>query len=107
MNNKKEFCQILISANSKSEADRVMDKLLEKRLVAGGLIIKGPSRYFWNNKIEEKEYFNVSAFSLMKNKSKIISEVEKIHSDETPIIAFIEIDGNQKFLDWIEKEVKT
>ena len=103
----KEFCQILISATSKNEADKIMDNLLEKKLIAGGLIIKGPSRYFWNGKIEEKEYFNISAFSLMKNKSKIVSVVENIHSDKTPIIAFIKIDGNEKFLEWIKKEVKS
>ena len=59
-----------------------------------------------SGKIEEKYYFNISAFSLLKNKEHIISEVEKIHSDETPIIVFTEIDGNEKFLMWIEKEIK-
>lgn len=103
---RKTFCQVLISATSKNEANRIIDKLLKKRLIAGGLITKGPSRYFWKGTIEEKEYFNVSAFSLMKNKGNIISEVEKIHSDKAPIIAFIKIDGNDKFLRWIEKEVK-
>jgi uncharacterized protein involved in tolerance to divalent cations len=101
-----EFCQVLISATSKEEADKILDNLLKGRLVAGGLITKGPSRYFWKGKIEEKDYFNISAFSLIKNKKKIIVEVEKTHSDETPIIAFTEIDGNEKFLRWIENEVK-
>jgi uncharacterized protein involved in tolerance to divalent cations len=101
-----KFCQVLISATSKKEADNILDNLLKRKLVAGGLIIKGPSRYFWKGKIEEKYYFNISAFSLLKNKEHIISEVEKIHSDETPIIVFTEIDGNEKFLMWIEKEIK-
>ena len=103
---RKTFCQVLISATTKNEADRIIDKLLGKRLIAGGLITKGPSRYFWEGKVEEKEYFNISAFSLMKNKKSIISEVEKIHLDKAPIIAFIKIDGNDRFLKWIEKEVK-
>jgi len=103
---RKTFCQVLISATTKNEVDRIIDKLLGKKLIAGALITSGPSRYFWKGKIEEKSYFNISAFSLMENKKSIISEVEKIHSDKAPIIAFIKIDGNDKFLKWIENEIR-
>lgn len=101
-----KFCQVLINCPAKEESDEVLDILLEKRLVAGGLITHGPSRYHWKGKIEEQEYFTISTFSLSKNKQKIISEVRKIHSDETPVIVFIEIDGNEDFLKWIESEVR-
>ena len=101
-----KFCQVLINCVSKEEADKVLDILLEKRLIAGGLITHGPSRYHWKGKIDEHEYFTISAFSLQQNKQKIISEVRKLHSDETPVIAFLEIDGNEDFLKWIEDEVK-
>jgi periplasmic divalent cation tolerance protein len=103
---REKFCQVLISATSKKEANKISDALTKKRLIAGSLIIKGPSRYWWKGKIVEKEYFNISAFSMLKNKEKIISEVEKIHTDECPIIVFIQIDGNKEFLEWIEKSVQ-
>jgi uncharacterized protein involved in tolerance to divalent cations len=48
----------------------------------------------------------MSAFSLFKNKQKIISGVRKLNSDETPVIVFLDIDGNEDFLKWIESEVK-
>lgn len=100
-----DFYQIIISATTKQEADKISDLLVNKRLIAGSLIIKGQSRYWWEEKIVEKEYYNLQAFSLMKNKQHIINEVEKIHSDKCPIIAFIKIEGNQKFLDWIRNSV--
>lgn len=102
----KRFCQILISATTRREANNISDDLVKKKLIAGSLIVKGPSRYWWGGKIVEKEYHNISAFSLMKNKSRIISAVKKIHSDECPIIAFFEMDGNEEFLKWIEKSVE-
>lgn len=102
----KEFRRILISATAKKEADKISDTLIKKRLLAGSLIIKGPSRYWWDGKIVEKEYYNVQGFTLLKNKQKIISEVKKIHSDRCPIIAFMEIDGNKEFLNWIKDSVK-
>jgi len=101
-----KFCQVLINCPSREESERILDSLLEKRLVAGGLITHGPSKYHWKGKIEEQEYFTISAFSLLGNKQKIISEVRELHSDETPVIVFIGIDGNEDFLKWIEDEVK-
>lgn len=105
-NMKKEFCQVLISAVNRREANKISDILVNKKLIAGSLIIKGPSRYWWKGKIVEREYYNVQAFSLMKNRSKIISEVKKIHSDKCPIVAFIKMDGNKEFLEWIGNSVK-
>ena len=101
-----EYCQVIISATSKKEADKISDSLVTKRLIAGSLIIKGPSRYWWKGKIVEKEYHNIQAFSLVKNKDKIIANVERSHSDECPIIAFSTIDGNKDFLDWIKESVR-
>jgi len=103
---KEEFCQVLINATTKGEANKISDTLVKKRLIAGSLIIKGPSRYWWEGKIVEKEYYNIQAFSLMKNKLKIISEVKKVHSDKCPIIAFFRIDGNDEFLKWVKESVE-
>ncbi|MBW3003323.1 divalent cation tolerance protein CutA [Candidatus Woesearchaeota archaeon] len=100
------YCQVLISATTKEEADKISDTLVLNKLIAGALIIKGPSRYWWDGEIVEKEYYNVQAFSLKDNKDEIIEEVKKIHSDECPIIAFFDMDGNQQFLDWIKENVK-
>jgi uncharacterized protein involved in tolerance to divalent cations len=101
-----EFCQVLISATTKKEANKISDDLVKKKLIAGSLIMKGPSRYWWKGKIVEKEYYNIQAFSLMENKLRIITEVKKIHSDKCPIIAFFKMDGNDEFLEWIKAVVK-
>jgi len=100
-----EFCQVIISATSKDEANKISDLLVKNKLIAGSLIIKGESRYWWQEKIVEKDYYNLQAFSLIKNKEKIISEVKKIHTDKCPIIAFLKIDGNKEFLNWIKSSI--
>ncbi|MCX6815642.1 MAG: divalent cation tolerance protein CutA [Candidatus Aenigmarchaeota archaeon] len=102
----KDFCQVLISATSRKEANNLSDMLVREKLIAGSLIKKGPSRYWWKGKIVEKDYYNVEAFSRMKHKQRIINEVKKIHSDECPIIAFFKMDGNKEFLKWIEESVE-
>lgn len=100
------YCQVIISATSKNEADRISDMLVRKKLLPGTLILHGPSRYWWKGKIVEKIYFNVQGFTLRKNMKSIIREVKKIHSDECPIIAFVPIDGNKEFLAWIHESLQ-
>lgn len=101
-----EVTQIWISATNKQEANKISDSLVTKKLIAGSLIIKGDSRYWWENRIVEKEYYNISCFSLMKNKEQIIKEVKKLHSDKCPIITFTKIDGNSEFLKWVEDSIE-
>jgi len=98
--------KVRISAPTKEEARSISDLLIEEKLVSGTLITSGESRYHWDGSIEEQEYFNIHAYTIEDNKDEIIENVEDMHSDETPIIEFIEIEGNKKFLDWVSESVK-
>jgi periplasmic divalent cation tolerance protein len=98
--------KVRISAGTEKEAQEISDKLIEMKLVAGTLITSGKSRYHWEGEIEQQEYFNIQAYSKEELKDKIIEEVEEMHSDDVPIIEFIEIEGNQKFLNWVKDSVK-
>ncbi len=101
------FYRVLISATTKQEAERVLKILLSNRLIAGGLITQGLSNHWWKGKIEEETYYNLSAFTINQHKDEIISEVEKIHRDETPIVAFFHIDyANEGFFEWVKKNAK-
>lgn len=95
----------LISAPSKEEANAILDNLLTKKIVAGGLITHGPSRYWWEGKIDETEYYNISTFIPARNREALIEEVRAMSSDETPIIALFPMEGNQDFLDWVDSSV--
>lgn len=99
--------KVRISASSKEEGKKISDKLIEAQLVAGTLITSGKSRYHWEGEIEQQTYYNIQAYSLEELKQEITQKVESMHSDDVPIIEYIEIEGNQKFLDWVEDSVKT
>ena len=102
----KGFCQVLISSRNKKETNKILNILLNKKLIAGSLVIKGLSRYWWKGRIIDGEYINILGFSLIKNKIKIISEVKRVHSDKCPIIAFFKMDGNAEFLKWIKESIQ-
>ncbi|MBU0460720.1 MAG: divalent-cation tolerance protein CutA [Nanoarchaeota archaeon] len=103
---KSEYCRVRISATTQDEANKISKTLVEKKLVAGTMIYSGNCHYWWDSEVVEKVYWNIGAFSLMKNKDRIIEEVRKLHSDKCPIVAFNEIDGNDNFLEWIEDSVE-
>lgn len=96
----------VISATSREEAEQICDKLLDDNLVAGTLITDGDSRYHWKGDIVNETYYNINCYTLESNKQEVIDTVREIHSDETPIIEYTEIDGNQDFLEWIEGNVE-
>ena len=100
-----QHCRVRISATSKEEANSISRTLVAKKLVAGTLIYSGDSHYWWQGEMVEKVYWNIGAFSLMKNKKAIIDEVRKLHSDKCPVIAFNIIDGNEDFLEWVEDSI--
>jgi periplasmic divalent cation tolerance protein len=101
------YCRVRISAPNETEANTISKTLVEEKLVAGTMIYSGKSHYLWNEKIVEKIYWNIGAFSLMENKDKIIAKVRELHSDICPIITFNEIDGNQDFLEWVKDSLKS
>lgn len=99
------YIHVLISAENRKEVDKIIDVLLEKRLIAGSLITKGPSKLWWKGKIVELTYFNISAFTINKHKKAIAEEVKKISKEEVPIIAFFDMEGNKEFLSWIDENI--
>lgn len=99
------YCRVRINAPFAEEANKISRSLVEKKLVAGTMIYQGNCHYWWEDKIVEKIYWNIGAFSLVKHKQEIIDEVKKLHSDQCPVITFNEIDGNKEFLKWVDESV--
>jgi uncharacterized protein involved in tolerance to divalent cations len=96
----------LISAKNKEQAGDILDALLKEKIVAGGLITHGPSRYWWEGKIDEQEYYNISTFIPERMKEDLIAKVREVSEDEVPIIALFPMDGNEDFLEWVDSSVR-
>jgi len=98
-----EHLQVSISAETKEQADEILNALLAKKLVTGGQILNAPARFLWKGSVVDMNYFTLTSFSLAKNKEEIIAEVKKISIEEVPMVTFTCIDGNEELLRWIEK----
>ncbi len=103
----KQYAMLITTCGTQENARQITESLLEKRLVACVQESKIFSSYIWEGKIERNEEFILK----MKTKKSLYKEVEqeilRLHNYEVPEIAMFDIvDGNQAYLDWIEKETK-
>ncbi len=97
------YFQVQISAENREQADKILNSLLDKKLVAGGLILDGPARFWWKGKITDMNYYNISVFTIEKHKQAIIEDVKRTSVEEVPMIWFVEFEGNEELLKWINE----
>ena len=62
--------------------------------------------YWWKDKIVDGDEFVLIAKTTQNNVEKVRNEVEKIHPFDTPCIIKIDVDPNEKYLKWIESELR-
>lgn len=97
-----------ITTRDKQEAEKIATSLLKEKLVACvNIIEKISSGYWWENKIQ----YSDESLLIIKTKQsltkKIIKNVRKNHSYQCPEIIFYTIkEGDQDYLNWIEKSTK-
>ncbi len=102
-----KYIMITTTFDNKKEANKVIETLLEKRLVSCCQLSNITSSYHWKGKIEHSDEFLLQ----MKSKKELYKEIEeeilKLHSYETPqLIAYDITDGYTGYLDWIREETK-
>ena len=102
------YMVILMTASSKKEGKKIIQKLLEERLIACGNILDSvTSLFWWEGKINKSK----EALCVLKTKAALFSRVEKrikaLHSYEVPEIIGLPIqEGSSAYLRWIDETLK-
>ncbi len=101
-----EFVIILVTAGDTAEAELISQKLVEKKLVACCSIVSPVSSLFhWKGNVEKETEALMILKSVKSHFDQIVTEVQKLHSYETPeIIAIPIIGGSDDYLNWIKTE---
>ena len=101
---KDNYIIVLVTTASKDEAEKIIQHLLDARLIACANII-GPvySFFRWSGKVEKAE----ECLMLMKSRKdlfeKLAEAVKAMHSYEVPeILALPVVEGSKAYLDWLE-----
>ena len=101
-----KFCMIETAFDNVSQVNKVVDTLLEKKLVASTHVIKSDSSWNYKGKKESNEEFLLQMKTKTKNKEVIYEIIKKIYSYECFEFAIYKINSlNAEYLGWLDKEV--
>ena len=95
---------IIVTANSKQEAQKITQHLLNKKLIACANIISPVTSLFhWSGKTEHAEEHLILMKSRQDLFEKIAETVKTLHSYEIPeILALPILAGSKAYLSWLD-----
>ena len=92
--------------NKEEIANKIIDTLLEKKLIVGSQVTKVHSKYWWNNKLEECDEYKLEFKTKETIFNEIENEIKQIHAYEVAEISYYEIkNASKEFFDWIDKNI--
>lgn len=98
---------IYTTFSKKSDAQRILKALMQKRLVACG-VLSAPvqSTYFWKGKVpSEREY--LLTLKTANTKAKAAKQLlGKLHPYEVPCILSWRVDANKPYAHWVNRETE-
>jgi periplasmic divalent cation tolerance protein len=103
-----EYLQVLTTAGSEEEAERISAALVERRLAACVQVI-GPisSRYRWRDEVEQSTEWMCVAKTEAFRYQELEAAIRELHSyDEPEIVATPITAGSAGYLDWIGRNVE-
>ena len=99
----KSYIQIMTTTETKEEAEKIAQYLVEQKLAAC-VQITGPiaSTYRWKGKVENAREWQCLIKTREELYDKVETAIKKLHSYETPeIIAVPIIKGSSEYLNWL------
>ena len=98
------FIIIYVTNENLTEAEKITNRLLEKKLIACGNHMPIKSAYWWQGKIENEDEYVTLLKTRKENWESVRDEIEKIHTYDTPCIIKIEVEANASYEQWINNE---
>lgn len=98
-----DYVQVLTTAGSEEEAQRLSSALVERRLAACVQVV-GPvsSRYRWQGEIEEATEWQCVAKTEARLYPRVEAAIREVHSyDEPEILATPVVAGSAGYLKWV------
>jgi periplasmic divalent cation tolerance protein len=94
----------MVTTASKMEAETIVQRLLEAKLIACANII-GPvySHFHWSGKMEKAEEYLILMKSRRDLFEKLSETVKALHSYEVPeILVLPVVEGSKAYMDWLD-----
>jgi periplasmic divalent cation tolerance protein len=98
---------IFLTCKDKKEADKIIDFLLKKKLIACGKKLSVASSFLWKGKVDRDQEIMIVMESAEENFSKIEKQVKKIHSYNTFVLTAMPVYKiSRKAKLWLKNSLK-
>jgi periplasmic divalent cation tolerance protein len=104
-----DYVQVLTTAGSEEEAERICDALVEDRLAAC-VQVASPvsSTYRWQGKVEREREWQCLAKTEARLYADVEATIRRVHSYEEPeILAIPVLAGSRGYLEWISANLRS
>ena len=71
-----KYLQVMISSELRTQALRLLDHLIRRRLIFGGPVFSGPARFLWKNEVVEHDYCWTITFTREDLRDELIRQAE-------------------------------
>ena len=100
-----DFCIITTTTDTKENADVIIQRLLEKKLVACIQSSTIESTYPWQGEIINSEEILLQMKTKRSLFENVQNEIEDLHTYETPEIIMVPLAAaNPSYLQWLQEE---
>ena len=98
----------LVTCSTRSEARKLADAVLSKKLAACVNVLDGvESHYWWRGKREQAKEYLLLIKTIQSNAGGVIKSIKADHSYEVPEVIFLPIvKGESNYLKWIQESVR-
>jgi periplasmic divalent cation tolerance protein len=99
---------LIVSAAERSEAERIGEALVERRLAASGSVVPGLRSFFRNDEGLQREHGALLLVRTSAERSaQAQSELRALHSNANPDILEVTVTGGSStYLEWLFNEVR-
>lgn len=98
------FILIYVTYPNMDEADKLANHLLDKKLIACSNSFPMSSSSCWTGKIAKVDEIISILKTKKENWENVKSEIKKIHSYKIPCIMKIDVESNEEYEEWVNKE---
>lgn len=96
---------LYVTNESVEEAKKIARHLLKKRMIGCANIFPVNAMYWWEGNIADETEVVLIAKTTKEKCQIVIDEITKIHPFDTPCIIKLDVDPNEKYLQWILSEL--
>ena len=98
------IAKITTTFSKRGEADEVLRRLIEERLVACAHLERVSSSYNWMGVERSDDEWRVTLKAPLEKQADAVSRLEELHSYEVPMILWTEEETTDAYAEWVEKQ---